>query len=170
MLDYKLCKKNLRLNWPQVVHQGLWEDVFHDTWADYLEQHDDIPEGMNHFTWLNNRVWNNVNQYEPFKSKKFASKRKTEFTGSLLIYTDELENFDDELTGPEADVEKQQQLARHYQQKYPKQEGEHPLFEVLRQGYTLTQARQILGLKRDWAYKIFRTRKNKGQDDECMGT
>lgn len=147
MLDYNEVKQRLRLNWWHAFRLRVFDDAFHDTWADYLEHKDSIPDDINPFTWVNNRMWNNINRYEPYRSRDLQRKRTKNQVPQFIEMGDTLYSEEHELEDLfVAEDTMREKLAEKY--KIPI-DIECDVCQHLLQGYSVPQVTELLGLDVD---------------------
>ena len=146
-LDYETTRDKMRWHWRHLnQYDGLFMDAFHDTWADYLEFRHEIQDSVSHIAWFRTRMWNNVNMYEPFLT------RRKEMRGTQSVMKQHGECISDmlDLIGSDDNVVEQQaiieqEIMLHFSGKYPKLPNEPPCIEYLRQGYDYNEVADILG-------------------------
>jgi hypothetical protein len=156
MLDYQITKDKMRNHWQQLVRHGIYDDVFHDTYADYLELRESIPDSVKHLAWFRMRMWNNTNTYDPFKATWLKNKDKNrgrdEYKGASFIA---LGDYEADGEGPEYYSILDREIKERYADKWEiDADTQCPICQLLLEGNSVRQATELLGY--DW-------NKNKGK-------
>jgi len=146
VLDYEVTKRKLTRVFRKAVQEGVYEDAFQDTYADYLELHDTIPVTLGHLVWFKYRMWNNVNMYPPFVHKvraKNGGYDETRFIGDCISDLDIMQ--DDNSQDPEFLLMCRQEIEQEMMLRYPVRKNEPDVVKFLRQGYTTYEAADLAG-------------------------
>jgi hypothetical protein len=156
VLDYELTKKRTRRLYREAVHHGVFDDAYHDTYADYLEQRHTIPVKLGHLQWFRYKMWNRVNEYEPFRQRVKAQNGGYDevlFSGECIS---ELEIQEDSSTqDPEHILMCEQELRQEMRIRYPVHKNEAPVTKFLRMGYSMAEAADLAGCSHQNAQQVY---------------
>lgn len=140
-LDYDTTYATMRKAWPSLLrYRDVFDEAFQDTFADYVELRDTIEHS--HVAWFRYRMWNNVNQYEPFKSRN-ANARGVQSIPSFVSYMD----FDapEDLSPEDKMILEEEWTERNAEKWDIPLDTEDEVCKLLLEGYTRAQVTEILG-------------------------
>jgi len=146
-LDYAKTKGLILRKFPILrKYRDTYDCVVQDTFADYYEilGKGEWPYDCSHVAWFKTRVWYNLKDYEPFKSRKATQTWKKNVPPSFV----ELKERDGAgvQQSPEEDLVFEDTEKEMLADKWGiPVDTKHPVGVLLLEGHTRTQVQEILG-------------------------
>ena len=157
-LDYDKTYRCMRKHWRILAkHRDVYDEAFQDTMADYVEMREGIPDKMSHTAWFKNRMWHNVNKYEPFRSR-YLSKQGYKYDIPVFFSGWRDDEEPQELSA-EDELIREEMLAEYTANKWGFPiDTDCEICKMLMQGYSVKEVSDIIGVEwhKDKGKKVYR--------------